>query len=108
LQAKVVFRSRLTKIVAFCIVTGIAVPFVYFGVWSNTPTAIEYGFVRFYAWSWVVSFAMFGGMEVAPAWAPIPAAIIAVFGQNVLIYFVIKRLVHWIRSLFSESPGGTN
>jgi hypothetical protein len=103
LQAKVIFCSRLTKIVAFCVVTGIAVPFVYFGILSNTPTVIEQGFVRFYAWSWVVSFGMFGGMEVAPAWAPIPAAILAVAGQNLLIYVLIRRLARWIRSLFRKS-----
>jgi hypothetical protein len=79
-------------------ITGIVVPFVYHGIFDSVPNAFDYGVVRFYGWSWILVFAMFGGMEVAPAWSPIPAVILAVGLQNSVIYFLIVRFATWNRS----------
>lgn len=81
-----------------CLITGVVVPFVYHGIFDSVPNAFDYGVVRFYGWSWIVVFALFGGMEVAPAWSPIPAVILAVGLQNSVIYFLIARFATWFRS----------
>jgi hypothetical protein len=89
---------RVIEILALCVITGVVAPFVYHGISDSVPTAFDYGVVRFYGWSWIVVFAMFGGMEVAPAWSPVPAVILAVGLQNYLIYFLIARFATWFRA----------
>jgi hypothetical protein len=71
-----------------CAITGVVAPFVYHGIFDIVPNAFDYGVVRFYGWSWKVVFATFGGMEVAPAWSPIPAVILAAAGScHSLVYY---------------------
>jgi hypothetical protein len=89
---------RSIKIVALCVITGVASLFVYHGLFDVKPSAFDYGVVRFYGWSWILFFSMFGGMEVAPAWSPVPAVILAVGFQNFLIYFLISKFATWLRS----------
>ncbi|SRR6266404_5316809 len=98
-SCKPVMMSRRTiKVLTLCVVTGVVAPFVYHGIFDSKPTAFDYGVVRFYGWSWILVFSMFGGMEVAPAWSPVPAVILAVGLQNYLIYSMIARSATWLRS----------
>jgi len=78
-------RDRRSKWIYFVIRNG------------RVPTILDYRAVRFYGWFWVVVFAMFGGMETAPRWSPVPAVILAVSLQNLLIYFLIARFAVWVR-----------
>jgi hypothetical protein len=89
---------RVVEVLTLSVITGVVAPFVYHGIFDSAPTGFDYGVVRFYGWSWIVVFTMFGGMEVAPAWSPIPAVILAVGLQNYLIYFLIARFATWFRS----------
>ena len=98
LYKTVMMSLCLMKVVALCVVTGVAALFVYHGLFDDKPSALDYGAVRFYGWSWILFFSMFGGMEVALAWSPVPAVIVAVGFQNSVIYFLIARFATWLRS----------
>jgi len=91
-------QRKVVAALVFCAITGVIDQFVYGGIFDSVPSAFDYGIVRFYGWSWIVVFTMFGGMEVATAWSPIPAVILAVGLQNAVIYFLIARFATWIRS----------
>ncbi len=85
--------SKILIVLAFCMATGIAVPLLYEGLFTKDVSSLESVAVYVYGVAWYICLAMFGGLHGAPAWSEMPAATLAVIGENLTICWAIFRLL---------------
>ncbi len=89
--------SKILIMSAFFIATGIAIPLLHEGLFTKDVSLAESVAVHVYGIAWYICLAMFGGLHGAPAWSAMPAAALAVIGENVILCWLIFRLRAVIR-----------
>lgn len=82
-------RSTPWRIALFCGVSMLGVGAVHWVLLAEPPAIVSVLWVL-YAPAWLVSNGLFGGIHGAPAWSMFPSIVIAVFGQNLIIWLVVR------------------
>jgi hypothetical protein len=88
------FRPSL--ILTFCLFSALGVSLVYLSVESHSSSFSQFVWV-IYAIPWLVVNALFGGIHNAPAWSFIPITVIAVVGTNFLVWYLVARIIGFVR-----------
>jgi hypothetical protein len=102
-------RSTMWRIALFCGASMLGVGAVYWAFSAEAPAIVSVFWV-FYAPAWLVSNGLFGGIHGAPAWSMLPSIVIAVFGQNLLVWLIVRwalnrlALRRTLRALRAEEP----
>jgi hypothetical protein len=89
-------RQVVFQAISFIIVSTLGVLLV-LSVFYDAASPLMRVLWVFYAPAWLISNGLFGGIHGAPAWALIPSIVIAVVGQNALLWFVTRKLIYRFR-----------
>ncbi len=82
---------------SFVLFSALSVVGVILAAWAamsqQGQPVIAQGVWDFYAIAWLVVNGMFGGIHGDPAWSLLPSIVIAVIGQNAVLWLLIRRLI---------------
>jgi hypothetical protein len=86
-QARIVLEVMLVALVS--------VPFIwaFHSLFSEEPHILAERLALLYWPSWIVVNGFFGGIHGAPGWTLMPSVVIAVMGQNLLLWLVVKSVL---------------
>lgn len=85
-------QTKALPWVAFALVSAACIGLVYWGFRAQDDASPIQQLWLFYAPAWLLANMLFGGIHNAPAWSFFPSVVLAVVGQNLVLW----RLCSWL------------
>ena len=85
-------QTKALPWVAFSLASAAGIGLVYWGFGAQDAASPIQQLWLFYAPAWLLANMLFGGIHNAPAWSFFPSVVLAVVGQNLVLW----RLCSWL------------
>ena len=85
-------QTKALPWVAFSLASAAGIALVYWGFGAQDDASPVQQLWLFYAPAWLLANMLFGGIHNAPAWSFLPSVVLAVVGQNLVLW----RLCSWL------------
>lgn len=97
-------RQKVWFVIVSLLISGLIV----WAFESDSPPSIAQFIWGPYSLAWIIAISIFGGIHGASSWAVLPATLIAVFAQNLLLFSFGNWLIKRLRSLLKRDEGTSN